>query len=64
MTLTESMSIILKTSATLFVTSPLQFSLQPGAEPPCEAAKWRSAGHQKEGALCPQPVGAGVFGQV
>ena len=41
-----------------------QFSLQPGACSSCEAAKWPPAGHQQEGALCPQLVGAGVFGQV
>ena len=46
------------------VISLLQFSLEPGAQPPCEAAKWRSSGRKEEGALCPQPVGAGVFGQV
>ena len=41
-----------------------QFSLQTGADSSCEEAKWSSAGHQQERAVCPQPVGAGVFGQI
>ena len=43
------------------VTSLLQFSLEPGAQPPCEAAKWHSSGRKEEGALCPQPVGQESF---